>query len=104
MADDSKEIFAILKAHFEQLMRQNTQLQEKCVAMQEQVEQLQADIRERDEKIEKISQELAQCELRYKNLQVLQKSETETQSLQVNRERFARLVREIDKCISLLNE
>lgn len=104
MADNSKEIFATLKAHFEQLMKQNTQLQEKCVAMQEEIDRMQADITLRDEKIEKITEELAQSEVRYKNLQILQKAETQTQGLQENRERFAKLVREIDKCISLLNE
>ena len=104
MADNSKEIFAALKAHFEQLMMQNSQLQEKCGALQEDIERLQADVAMRNERIEELTEELAQSEVRYKNLQISQKAEVDTPQMQESRERFAKLVREIDKCISLLNE
>lgn len=104
MADNSKEIFATLKAHFELLMMQNSQLQEKCDTLQEEIDRLQTDIAMRNERIEELSEELAQSEVRYKNLQISQKAELSTPQLQESRERFAKLVREIDKCISLLNE
>ena len=104
MADNSKEIFGAVKAHFEQLMMQNSQLQEKCGALQEEIERLQADVAMRNERIEELTEELAQSEVRYKNLQISQKAEVDTPQMQESRERFAKLVREIDKCISLLNE
>lgn len=104
MADNSKEIFASLKARFAQLATQNSQLQEECKSLQVQLLQLQEGIVARDERIEQLTGDLAQSEARYKNLQISQKAEMDTRQLQESRERFAKLVREIDKCISLLNE
>ena len=104
MADNSKVILKTLRAHFEKLVSQNTQLQLKCNSLQEQLTQMQEEITMRNTKIEKLAQELAQSEVRYKNLQLSQKAELNTQQLQENKEKFAKLVREIDKCISLLNE
>ncbi|MBR6757404.1 MAG: hypothetical protein IKM35_02865 [Bacteroidaceae bacterium] len=104
MADNSKEIFASLKARFAQLATQNSQLQEECKSLQAQLLQLQEGIVARDERIEQLTGDLAQSEARYKNLQISQKAEMDTRQLQESRERFAKLVREIDKCISLLNE
>ena len=69
----------------------------------EKIKELEKEIELRNEKIENLTNELAQSEVRYKNLQISQRAELETQQLQENKERFAKLVREIDKCISLLN-
>lgn len=104
MADNSKEIFATLKVHFEQLATQNSQLQEECTRLQRQLEQTREEILSQEKKIDELTRELAQSEVRYKNLQISQKAGLNTRQMQENRERFAKLVREIDKCISLLNE
>lgn len=104
MADNSKVILKILRAHFEELVSQNSQLQLKCNNLQQQLTQMQEEIIMRDKRIENLTDELAHSEVRYKNLLISQKAELNTRQLQENKERFAKLVREIDKCIALLNE
>ena len=104
MADNSKVVIATLRTHFEQLTAQIAQLNNECQRLQSLADELHGEIIVRDAKIEELTNELAQSEVRYKNLQISQKTELSTQQLQENKERFAKLVREIDKCISLLNE
>lgn len=104
MADNSKVVIATLRTHFEQLTAQIAQLNSECQRLQSLADELHGEIIVRDAKIEELTNELAQSEVRYKNLQISQKTELSTQQLQENKERFAKLVREIDKCISLLNE
>lgn len=104
MADNSKVVISTLRTHFEQLTAQISQLNDECLRLQNLAEQLRGEVAVRDEKIEELTNELAQSEVRYKNLQISQRTELNTQQLNENKERFARLVREIDKCISLLNE
>ncbi len=93
-----------LRLYFGQLTTQNSQLQEKCSKLEQTITDLQKDLEDRDNKIESLIQELAQSEVRYKNLQISQKAAMDAKQLKENKERFAKLVREIDKCISLLNE
>ncbi len=104
MADDSKVVIETLQSHFVQLKAQISYLGGECNRLQDLVNQLQTQVATRDAKIDELTNELAQSEVRYKNLQISQKTELNKQQLQENKERFARLVREIDKCISLLNE
>ena len=103
MTENSKVILESLKAHFGQLMAQNTQLQTKCENLQARIDALQADLENRDGRIEQLTHELEQSEVRYKNLQISQKAQLDSRQLQENKERFAKLVREIDKCISQLS-
>ncbi len=103
MPDKSKVTIESIKRYFLQLKENHSQLQEKCNLLQDQIDSLNEELKSRDEKIEQLTQELVQCEGRYKNLQISQKAELNNKQLQENRERFAKLVREIDKCISLLN-
>lgn len=93
-----------LRLYFGQLTTQNSQLQEKCSKLEQTITNLQTDLEDRDNKIESLIQELTQSEVRYKNLQISQKAAMDAKQLKENKERFAKLVREIDKCISLLNE
>lgn len=104
MADNSKVVISTLRMHFKQMAAKISELNDECQRLQNLANQLQGDIAARDAKIEELTNELAQSEVRYKNLQISQKTELNTQQLQENKERFAKLVREIDKCISLLNE
>ncbi len=104
MADNSKVILTSLRANINELTTQHANLQARCNALQAQIEHLEKEIELRNEKIENLTNELAQSEVRYKNLQISQRAELDTRQLQENKERFAKLVREIDKCISLLNE
>ncbi len=104
MADDSKVVITTLQSHFVQLKAQISHLSGENNRLQDIVNQLQTEIAARNAKIDELTNELAQSEVRYKNLQISQKTELNKQQLQENKERFARLVREIDKCISLLNE
>ena len=104
MADNSKVILTSLRRHINELTAQHANLQARCNDLQVQIAQMEQEIVSRNEKIEKLTNELAQSEVRYKNLQISQRAELDTRQLQENKERFAKLVREIDKCISLLNE
>ena len=104
MADNSMVILTSLRANINELTTQHANLQARCNALQAQIEHLEKEIELRNEKIENLTNELAQSEVRYKNLQISQRAELDTRQLQENKERFAKLVREIDKCISLLNE
>ena len=104
MADNSKVILTSLRANINELTTQHANLQARCNALQAQIEHLEKEIELRNEKIENLTNELAQSEVRYKNLQISQGAQIDAQQLQENREKFANLVREIDKCISLLNE
>ncbi|MBE6307269.1 MAG: hypothetical protein IJE18_01630 [Bacteroidaceae bacterium] len=104
MADNSKVILTSLRAHIEELTSQHARLQTQCNELQEQLNRAHNEIEQKDKRIEELTNELAQRDVRYKNLQISQKAELDTRQLQENREKFAKLVREIDKCISLLNE
>lgn len=104
MADNAKVKFASLRAHFEKLVTKITLLQQERNNLMKNIDALQAQIAERDVKIAKLTDELAQSNVRYKNLQISQRASLDARQLQENKERFAKLVREIDKCISLLNE
>jgi chromosome segregation ATPase len=103
MADNSMVILTSLRAHINELTAQHASLQARCNALQAQCDSLKQEIESRDKKIEELTNELAQRDVRYKNLQISQRAELDTRQLQENKERFAKLVREIDKCISLLN-
>ena len=104
MADNSMVILTSLRAHINELTVQHANLQAQCKALQAQCDSLKHEIESRDRSIEKLTNELAQRDVRYKNLQISQRAELDARQLQENKERFAKLVREIDKCISLLNE
>ena len=104
MADNAKVVLTSLSSLINELRLQHANLQARCNALQAQIEHLEKEIELRNEKIENLTNELAQSEVRYKNLQISQRAELDTRQLQENKERFAKLVREIDKCISLLNE
>lgn len=104
MADNSKVIINSVKSHFEKLAAQYSRLQDECADLNNKLAQMQEILDAKDRKINDLTNELAQSEVRYKNLQISQKSELNARQLQENKERFAKLVREIDKCISLLNE
>lgn len=103
MADNAKVVLTSLSSLINELRLQHANLQARCNALQAQIEHLEKEIELRNEKIENLTNELAQSEVRYKNLQISQRAELDTRQLQENKERFAKLVREIDKCISLLN-
>ena len=104
MADNSMVILTSLRAHINELTVQHANLQAQCKALQAQCDSLKQEIESRDRSIEKLTNVLAQRDVRYKNLQISQRAELDARQLQENKERFAKLVREIDKCISLLNE
>ena len=104
MADNSMVILTSLRAHISELTAQHANLQARCNDLQAKCNSLMEEVSGRDKKIEELTNELAQRDVRYKNLQISQCAELDTRQLQENKERFAKLVREIDKCISLLNE
>ena len=104
MADNAKVVLTSLSSLINELRLQHANLQARCNELQAQLDAKQSEIEQRDKKIEELTNELAQSNVRYKNLQISQRAELDTRQLQENKERFAKLVREIDKCITLLNE
>ncbi len=104
MTDNSKGAMESLKRLFKQLKEENIKLQEKCTLLEENISTLENTLQAKSSEIQKLSLESAQSETRYKNLQASQKAELTSQQLRENKERYAKLVREIDKCIAILNE
>ena len=93
MADNSMVILTSLRAHINELTVQHANLQAQCKALQAQCDSLKQEIESRDRSIEKLTNELAQRDVRYKNLQISQRAELDARQLQENKERFAKLVR-----------
>lgn len=104
MADDSKIILERIKQHFDRLVNKCASLENENNILNSKIALLEKDIIARNEKIEELTNELNQNKVRYKNLQISQKAGLDASQLQENKERYAKLVREIDKCISLLKE
>lgn len=104
MSGSSKESIEVLKTYFGRLMDRCSQLEARCATLEKENKTLQEDLsKERAEKTQ-LSNRLVKCEAQYEKLQMSQLAALSVTQTRENKERFAKLVREIDKCISLLQE
>ncbi|MCD8288256.1 MAG: hypothetical protein LUC18_05380 [Porphyromonadaceae bacterium] len=97
MAGSPRNAVESLRIHVTELMSRHTALRERCRS-------LEAALREREESLEALRRELETLQAKYENLSTAQALASHEGDLTAVRSRFDKLVREIDKCISLLKE
>ncbi len=93
--EDSRQL-GIFEARFRHLLYLYEQIKQKNGALMRELVQ-------KDEKIKKLEERCLQAELSYKNLKTARIISISDNESRDTRQRLARLVREIDKCIALLN-
>lgn len=97
MAKTPRDAVDSLRMHIGELTTRYTALMERC-------EHLDVLLQEKEKQILCLQEELERIHARYKNLAMAQTVALQEGDVTAARSRFEKLVREIDKCISLLNE
>ena len=97
MASSPRNAVDSLRNHVAELMSRHTALVERCA-------RLEALLQEREQSIATLQRELEEIHAKYRSLAIAQAVTTQEADVAAARSRFDKLVREIDKCISLLNE
>lgn len=97
MADSPRKVIDSLHTHVTELITRHEALRERC-------EKLESRLRERNNTVEELKKKLEGIESKYRNLLMAQAVVSEKGDFSEARSRFEKLVREIDKCISLLND
>ena len=97
MAGSPRETIDRLRVHVDELMARHTALIERC-------ECLEVRLQEREKSIAALQKELENIHAKYRILAMAQAVALQEGDWVAARSRFDKLVREIDKCISLLNE
>lgn len=75
-----------------------------CDALKHREEALEKQVMENERKIESLQQELLEIHTKYRNLKTARNLVSGKEEEKEVKNRFNKLVREIDKCITLLNE
>ena len=86
-----------LHTHVAELISRHNALRQQCKTLKE-------ELREKNEKVAEMKTRLESIEAKYQNLLMAQAVVAENGDCSEARSRFEKLVREIDKCISLLND
>ena len=98
MIDEPKKLLSDLEARVKQLMFH-------CHHLEMQKQEMQALLDEKETQLMTVIREKDELNAKYQNLRMAQSlSGAESQDLRETKARFNKLVREIDKCIALLNE
>ncbi|WP_455496742.1 hypothetical protein [Coprobacter sp.] len=97
MADNPRRALDTLRAHMQELMR-------RCNVLKREKEELEKRLEEQERIITALQKDLEEMNIKYKNLQTAKGLALDQSEVKAVRNRFGKLVREIDKCISLLNE
>ena len=95
MADNPKRVLDTLRAHIQELMR-------RCNVREK--EELEKRIEEQKSTIATLQRDLDEMSIKYQDLLTARGLALGESDIKAARNRFGKLVREIDKCISLLNE
>ena len=75
-----------------------------CSDRKRQIEDLEASLRVKDEKIQQAEQTITELQTKYSNLLTARRLVEDKDAFQQARKRVQKLVREVDLCITLLNE
>jgi phage shock protein A len=75
-----------------------------CSDRKRQIEELEASLKDKDEKIQQVEQMITALKTKYTNLLTARRLADDTEAFQQARKRVNKLVREVDLCIALLNE
>lgn len=97
MAEEPKKLLSNLEARVKQLMFL-------CNTLEEQKQELLDRLDEKESQLMKALQDKDELNTKYQNLRTAQTLSGESQDMRETKARFNKLVREIDKCIALLNE
>ncbi|MDO5571199.1 MAG: hypothetical protein Q4F97_07000 [Bacteroidales bacterium] len=97
MADDPKKLLNVLEARVRQLMFL-------CDNLEEQKQDLLLKLDEKEAQLMKVIHEKEEYSTKYLNLKAAHALSGEPTDMKETKLRFNKLVREIDKCIALLNE
>ncbi len=97
MAEVSDKIISTLETRIRQLMFICENLEEKNLLLLKEIE-------EKDAELKQLEEEKAELYSRYVNLKVAKVFTSDNEEIKEGKARFNKLVREIDKCIALLNE
>ncbi len=97
MASNPRDAVDSLREHIGELKTRHATLLERC-------RHLDALLQEREKQVLGLQEELEKIHVRYKSLVMAQAVALQEGDVAAARSRLEKLVREIDKCISLLNE
>lgn len=97
MADNPRRVLDALRAHIQEVMR-------RCNVLKREKEELEKRIEEQKNIIEILQKDLSEINIKYENLLTAKGLALGEGDIKMARSRISKLVREIDKCISLLNE
>ncbi|MCP9612699.1 hypothetical protein [Coprobacter tertius] len=97
MADNPKLLLGALSAKIKELIRRNNVLKEKMRALEDRIAQL-------EEEKAALHKDKEEINIKYLNLKTAKGIALGAPDVKEARNRFNKIVREIDKCISLLNE
>ena len=92
MADNPRRVLDTLRAHIQELMR-------RCNVLKREKR-----IEEQESTIATLQRDLDEMSIKYQDLLTARGLALGESDIKAARNRFGKLVREIDKCISLLNE
>lgn len=97
MSANPKSLLDALNAKIKEMVRRYEALKERAETLEQRVEQ-------QSEEISALQEELKEMSIKYQNLKTAKGLSFGMEDVREARNRFNKLVREIDKCISLLNE
>ncbi len=96
MTDEEKRILKNFDAHVRQLLRQYQVLQQEN-------QDLYAELDKRDKDIERLQAEIGQCQKDYTTLKLAKMIEISDSDMKDAKQRLSKLVRDVNKCIGLLS-
>lgn len=97
MGDNPKQLLSVLHSKIKQLILMSDALRYEKATLTEELDR-------KEQTIATLRQELEELNIKYQNLKTARNLSFGEGDVKEARNRFNKLVREIDKCISLLNE
>ena len=97
MSEDDRQLLVV----FEDCLNDLTQLSND---RKRRIEDLEASLKEKNDKIQQIERMLTTCKADYANLLTARRLADDPEAFQLARKRVNKLVREVDLCIALINE
>ena len=96
MTDEEKRIIKNFEANVRQLLRL-------YAVLQKENQDLYSELEQKEHEIEKLHAEIGQCKRDYSNLKLAKMIEISDTDIKESKMKISRLVREINKCISILS-
>ena len=97
MSENERDLFVVL----EDCVHDLTKL---CHERKRRIEDLEASLKEKDEKIQQAERTIKTIKTDYSNLLLARRLADDKEAFQQARKQVSKLVREVDLCIALLNE